>query len=84
MKNFRYRLGNALFNYLTCVPNGGKRVIVSTFGATGCESINTYHTPSVRLLKLSYRMIDNDTATFEMFDPTKDQVTYHSPWANMY
>ena len=84
MKNFRYRLGNALFNYLTCVPNGDKRVIVSTFGGTGYESINTHYTPSVRLLKLSYRMMDDNTTTFEMFNPTKDQVTYHSPWTNMY
>ena len=84
MKNFKYRLGNALFNYLTCVHNGGKRVIVSTLSITGYESINTYNTPSVRLLKLSYRMMDDNTATFEMFDPTKDQVTYHCPWSNVY
>tara|TARA_R100000808_G_C2127193_1_gene137202 strand:- start:481 stop:723 length:243 start_codon:yes stop_codon:yes gene_type:complete len=80
MTDLKYRVGSALFNYLTCVPNGGTRVIVSTYN--NHEWINTYHTPSVWLLKLSYRLKGID-ATFELFDPTKDQVTFHTPYMNL-
>ena len=80
MNNFKYRI-KTLHEYLTCVPNGGTRVIVSTYN--NYEWINTYHTPSVWLLKLSYRLQDVN-ASFELFDPSKDQVTYHTPYMDMY
>ena len=80
MTDLKYRVGSALFNYLTCIPNGGTRVIVSTY--SNHEWINTYHTPSVWLLKLSYRLRGID-ATYELFDPNKDQVTFHTPYMNL-
>ena len=78
--NFKCRVGSALFHYLTCVPNGGTRIIVSTY--SNYEWISTYHTPSVWLLKLSYRL-QNIDARFELFDPNKDQVTFHSPYMDI-
>ena len=80
MTDLKYRVGSALFHYLTCIPNGGIRVIVSTYN--NHEWINTYNTPSVWLLKLSYRLRGID-AKYELFDPNKDQVTFHTPYMNL-
>ena len=87
MKNLSYRIGCALAEFLTCIPNGSKRVIVSRYN--NYEHINTYRSLSLRLLKFAYYLQGftvyskyNNTADFELYDVNKDQVTYHSPYNN--
>ena len=87
MKNLSYRIGCALAEFLTCIPNGSKRVIVSRYN--NYEHINTVTTRSLRLLKFAYYLQGftvyskrDNTATFELYDVNKDQVTYHSPYNN--
>ena len=84
MKDIKYRIGCALHAYLTCLPfDGGKRVIVSEY-KNSYEWINTYYTLSVWLLKLSYRLKGQYDTNFEMYDSNKDQVTYHTPYHNIF
>ena len=87
MKNLSCRIGCALAEFLTCIPNGSKQVIVSRYG--NYEHINTCYSLSLRLLKFAYYLqgftvyskYDN-TATFELYNSNKDQITYHSPYNN--
>jgi hypothetical protein len=64
-----------------------KSVIVSDYSGS-YESIHTTGCRSLLLLKVAKYLQGykpwgmNSNVNFEWFDPTKDQVTYHSPWSN--
>lgn len=84
MKDLLIRIGYALEAFLTCIPRGDKQVIVSKYNSY--EWITTKHCPSIFLLKFAYYLRGwkvyekyNSNIGFELLDPNKDQVTYHSP-----
>ena len=86
MKKILIILGAILEVIALTEADYNKRIIISDYSGS-YESINTYACRSLFLLKIAkqlqgYKVFNKyPNIRFEWFDPSKDQVTYHSPWS---